>query len=85
MPDHIGYDGWKSFNTPPGDWIVFVSDFGSARGTYFSIKPKLGSSAEQTFRTRLHGLTPLEDKTITLAFPPGKGTLVVLSVSLTDN
>ena len=31
------------------------------------------------------GLTPLEDKTITLAFPPGKGTLVVLSVSLTDN
>jgi len=85
MPDQIHYDGWKAFNTPPGDWIVFIADFGSARGTYYEIKPKLGSSGPQTYRARVMGLTPLEDKTITLAFPPGTGTLVILNISLTDN
>jgi hypothetical protein len=29
-------------------------------------------------------MTPDADKTITLAFPPGAGTLVVLSVSMTS-
>ena len=85
IPDHIGFDGWKAFKTPPGEWVVFVSDFGTSRGTYYSVKAKLGSSEPQTFRARVSHLTPLEDKTLALAFPPGKGTLVVLSVSLTDN
>jgi hypothetical protein len=85
MPGHIGYDHWKPFNTPPGDWIVFISDFGSEHGTYYMIQPKLGSSAPQTYRARVTGLTPLEDKTITVAFPPGDGKLVVLNVSLTDD
>jgi hypothetical protein len=84
MPDHIGYDAWQAFNTPPGQWIVFLSDFGSAHGTYYEIKPKLGSSDVQTYREPVRGLTPFEDKTITLAFPPGSGTLVILSVSLED-
>jgi hypothetical protein len=85
MPDQIHYDGWQAFNTPPGDWIVFIADFGSNHGTYYMLKPKLGSSDPQTFRAQVTGLTPLEDKTITLAFPPGTGTLVILNVSLTDN
>jgi hypothetical protein len=85
MPDQIHYDGWQSFDTPPGDWVVFVADFGTSRGTYWTIKPKLGSSAPQTFRARVSGLTPLEDKTITLGFPPGSGNLVILNISLTDN
>lgn len=84
MPDHINYDGWSAFNTPPGQWVIFISDFGSARGTYCEIKPKLGSSDSQTYQTRINGLTPLENKTITLAFPPGTGTIVILDVSLTD-
>jgi hypothetical protein len=85
MPDHIGYDGWLAFNTPPGDWIVFVSDFGSSHGTYYEIKPKLGSTDVQTFQAPVRGLTPLQDKTMTLAFPPGTGMIVILSVSLTDS
>ncbi len=84
MPDQIHYDGWKPFNTPPGDWIVFIADFGSAHGTYWEIKPKLGTSAPQTFRAKVERLTPLEDKTITFGFPPGTGKIVLLSVSLTD-
>jgi hypothetical protein len=85
MPQQIHYDGWKSVNTPPGAWIVFVADFGSAHGTYWTIKPKLGSSGPQTFKVRVTRLTPFDDKTITLAFPPGDGKLVVLNVSLTDD
>jgi hypothetical protein len=37
------------------------------------------------FKAKVSGLTPLEDKTITLAIPPGTGTLVILNVSLTGN
>jgi hypothetical protein len=85
MPDHIGYDGWAAFNTKPGEWVFFISDFGSSRGIYNTVKPTLGSSTPQTYRNGIHGLTPLEDKTITLAFPPGTGTVVILSISLTDN
>jgi hypothetical protein len=44
MPDKIGYDAWLPFNTPPGMWVVFLSDFGSNHGTYYEIKPKNGSS-----------------------------------------
>ena len=50
MPDKIGYDGWAAFNTPPGTWVVFISDFGSSHGTYYLLTPKTGSSAPQTFR-----------------------------------
>jgi len=87
MPEKIHYNGWKPFNTSPGDWIIFVADFGSvpARGSYYMLKPKLGSSDPQTYRAKISGLTPLEDKTFTLAFPPGTGTVVILNVSLTDN
>ena len=85
MPGHIGYDAWQAFNTPPGQWVIFISDFGTSRGTYYLLKPRLGSSDPQTYRARVGGLTPLEDKTIALAFPPGTGTLVILNISLTDN
>jgi hypothetical protein len=84
MPDKIGYDGWRAFNTPPGTWVVFLSDFGSNRGSYYEIKPKTGSSDVQIYRANIKNMTPYEDKTITLAFPPGAGTLVVLSVSMTS-
>ena len=85
IPAHIRYDLWQPFNTEPGTWMCLLSDFGGTpHGTYIQIKPKPGSSDVQTMRTRVSGLTPLENKTITLAFPPGTGTLVVLSVTL-DN
>lgn len=88
VAQQIHYDGWSPFTTPPGDWVVFVADFGregGAHGTYYTIKPNLGSTAPQTFRATASALTPLADKTITLAFPPGVGKLVVLSISMTDN
>jgi len=84
MPDKIGYDAWLAFNTPPGTWVLFLSDFGSSHGTYYEIKPKTGSTDPQVYRARIKGMTPGADKTVTLAFPPGSGTLVVLNVSMTS-
>lgn len=84
IPHHIDYDHWKPFNIPLGSWIIFISDFGTDHGTYYMINPKLGSSDPQEFQAKISNLTPLEDKTITLAFPPGSGTVVILKVSLTD-
>ena len=84
IPAQLGW-GWKSFNTSHGEWLIFISAFGDTKGTYFMVKPKTGSSDTQTYRVRVGALTPLEEQTITLAFPPGAGNLVILSISLTDN
>jgi len=81
VPHQIDYNAWKPFKIKPGKWMLFISDFGSARGTYYPIKPKAGS-APQTIRCKIKKLTPHEDKTITLAFPPGTGTVVILNVSV---
>jgi hypothetical protein len=85
MPDKIGYDAWKAFNTSPGTWVVFLSDFGANKGYYYPLQPKLGSTDPQTYKARIVGMTPWANKTITLAFPPGAGTLVILSVSMTSD
>jgi hypothetical protein len=77
--------GWKPFNTPPGEWLIFISKFGDTAGNYFKIQPTPGSGDPQTRRFKMETLTPLEKQTITLVFPPGTGTMVILNVSLTDN
>ena len=84
VPSQLGW-GWQSFNTPPGDWLIFISALGNTKGNYYLIAPKTGSSDPQTFQFKVGILTPLEEQTITLAFPPGTGTVVVLNVSITDN
>jgi hypothetical protein len=84
IPDQLHFEGWKTFRVPPGSWIVFIADMGSSRGTYYPIQPKLGVAGPQSLRVRVKDLTPLEDKTITVAFPPGSGNVVLLNVSLTD-
>jgi hypothetical protein len=83
MPDKIGYDGWRAFDTKVGTWVVFVSDFGSSKGTYCMIKAEPGQTGVKTFHTTIKNLTPFEDKTMTLAFPPGTGMIVITSVSFT--
>jgi hypothetical protein len=83
IPSQLGW-GWQTFNTPPGNWLVFISALGNTKGNYYLITPKTGSSDPQTFQCKVETLTPLEEQTITLAFPPGMGTVVVLNVSITD-
>lgn len=84
IPSQLGW-GWKSFDTKQGSWMVFVSAMGDTKGVYYMMKPKLGSSTPQTMKLKVNELTPLEDQTLTLAFPPGTGTVVVLNIALTEN
>jgi hypothetical protein len=81
VPAQLGW-GWQAFSTPPGAWLVFTSSHGDTKGERYVVKPKTGTSDPQTVRFKVNDLTPLEDQTITLAFPPGTGTIVVLGVSI---
>jgi len=82
MPGKIGYSYWNEFNTPLGTWVAFLSDFGTSMGTYFKLTPKAGSTDPQPLHLQVNGLQPFSSKTLTLAFPPGKGMVVILNVSL---
>jgi hypothetical protein len=84
MPDKIGWDSWKPFNTPPGSFVVFISELAQAHGRYYLVHPNLTQTGEQTFTAPVSGMTPWSQKTIALAFPPGDGTLVIHKVSLVD-
>ncbi len=84
MPDKIGWDSWKPFNTPAGSFVVFISEIQQGHGRYFLVHPKTTDTGEQTFSAPVSGMTPWSPKTIALAFPPGDGELVIHSVSMTD-
>jgi hypothetical protein len=84
MPDKIGWDSWKPFNTPAGAFVVFISELQQNRGRYFLVQPNTSKTGEQTFQGPVSGMTPWSPKTIALAFPPGQGTLVVHKVELVD-
>jgi hypothetical protein len=83
IPDHLGW-GWRSFNTPPKKFLVFISELNTVKGTYNMIEPKLGTNDPQTARLAFPNLVPAESKSLTLAFPPGDGNLVILNVSILD-
>ncbi len=84
MPDKIGWDSWAPFNTPPGSFVVFISELAQAHGRYYLVHPKTSNPGEQHFQAPVNSMTPWSQKTIALAFPPGEGTVVVHKVSLVD-
>ena len=84
MPDKIGWDAWKPFDSPVGAWVVFISEIQAWHGETFYIQPQFGSK-DQTYRARVTGMTPWTQKTIALAFPPGAGMIVIKKVSLSDS
>ena len=80
----IGYNAWKRFGIPVGNWCLFLSDFGPDKGKYFKIHSKVGSDQVQGFTA--HSVErDSERKTITLAFPPGQGSVTILLVSATNS
>jgi hypothetical protein len=84
IPALLGW-GWKPFNGPPGNWMLDITGKDGTMGRHWTVKPKTGTNAEQTVKFKLSDLTPLDDETLTLAFPPGTGMVVVLSVSVSDH
>jgi hypothetical protein len=83
VPEHLGW-GWVSFNAPPKQFYVDITEVNSVHGMHGFIKLTMGSNDAQTYKTQLSGITPQAENTLTLAFPPGTGTVVILSASLTE-
>jgi hypothetical protein len=83
---HIdGYDGYGPINLKVGHFFDMIFEVDGATSVYEMFAPKLGSSDSQTY---VHPCPPLPDsgnKRLILAFPPGKGTIVILNVSVTNN
>lgn len=79
----LGYDFWQPFNIPKGNWTLIVTDIAKGTLYYDAIPFAAGTKGPQTFSDKLSGLIPHEDETICLAFPPGKGSVTLLHVSVT--
>ncbi len=84
VPDKIGYDAWLPFAAPLQSWVIFITDITALKGRYFPIQPEMGSTKEQTASLPVNDVTPYSDKTITLAFPPGSGMLVIHKIQIND-
>ena len=84
MPDKIHYDAWLAFDSDPQSFVIFFSDLESRHGKIFYVHPTVGSDEVQTMKVALRDITPFTQKTITLAFPPGKGAIVILGVDIED-
>jgi hypothetical protein len=82
VPAQLGW-GWKPFNGPAGDWMIDVTAEDGIHGTHNFVKAVLGTGKPQTYRAQFKGLAPGDGQTLTLAFPPGDGTVVILNVSVT--
>jgi hypothetical protein len=85
IPHQIDNELYGSFDLKPTEWMVLFTDFGNgAKGAYYTMDAKTGSSEPQTVHMDVKDLSPLEDEVITIAFPPGTGNVVLQSVSLSE-
>src|ERR1039458_5072926 len=84
MVDHLRFEGYEAYTNgriaiQVGQFFVWLGDFNgtSSDRNEFKLKPDSGDT--QTIQKMFEGrLTPQGDKMITLAFPPGTGTVVIL-------
>ena len=81
IPHQIGYDNFQSFDLLAGQWIMTVFESADTRLKYYTMKPK-ATTDPQSLKIPIEGLVVRDDKTICLAFPPGKGTVTILHVGL---
>ncbi len=83
IPAKIDYANFQSFDILAGKWIMTIFESADTQLKYYAITPKTGTQL-QTFKTRIEGLVVRDDKTICIAFPPGRGTVTLHHVGLSD-
>jgi hypothetical protein len=78
------YQGYGPVGIPTGYFLAWIGDLTNHASRYerYRVKPDIGDTQKiaHTFPNSL----PLADKMVTLAFPPGTGNVVILSVSVTS-
>jgi hypothetical protein len=88
IPAKVGFEGsesWTPFNIPVGQFFVTVDDIDDTKGYYEKVASKAGTSETQTYQDPGLPMTPLSDKMVTVSFPPGTGTVVILKISVTSS
>lgn len=84
---HIGLTGYENFghwNLPVGQFFGTIGDSSSPRVAYEVYAPKLGSSEIQTYQHTYPAVSADGNNVAALVFPPGTGSVNILSVSVTS-
>jgi hypothetical protein len=87
IPRHVRFETYETirpFDMPPGQFFVTVSDLDGPKGYWEKFAPQLGSADTQTYQDPGQPLTPDSRKMVTVAFPPGTGKVIILSISVTS-
>jgi hypothetical protein len=82
IPD---FDQYGSIAVQPGEFYGTVGDPTSTSIAMEVFSPNLGTTDVQTYQHSYPPIPPGGNKTFALAFPPGSGTVVILSVAVTSN
>jgi len=88
--DHVRFEDYKNypdFSAPLGTFLVWIGDLnstgvGQARSEMFLLKP---ASDTQTYEHSFAASPAFADKMVTLAFPPGTGSVILLHVAVTSS
>jgi hypothetical protein len=80
-----GFENFGSLAMQPGDFYGTIGDPTSTSISMELFVPPVGSSQVQTYQHTYPPVPISPTKTFALAFPPGTGTVVILSVDVTSN
>lgn len=80
-----GFENFGSMFIPPGQFYGTVGDPSSTSIAMEVFSPKHGSGDVQTYQHTYPPIPAFGNKTVALAFPPGTGTVVILSVVVTSS
>ena len=85
---HTQISEWKGFNTlnlSPGEFFDTIKDVSDEKGFYEKYSPNLSSTEEQTYEHDVPPLPPSVRKIVAVAFPPGKGFVLIKSITVTSH
>ena len=83
----IGLDGYENFghmNLPPGHFFGTIGDATSTRVAWEVYVPQFLSSDVQTYQHTYPAISANRNNVAALGFPPGKGSVNILSVAVTS-
>ena len=88
MADHVRFEGYENYGMvtiEPGRFWIMVTNFDDGRGYEERFAPNLGTTEVQKIDDPGVPMSPSGRNMVTVAFPPGTGTFVILSISITSS
>ena len=79
-----GYENFGEFNLPVGQFLGTIGDSNSTKVAYEVYVPQFKSTDVQTYHHTYPAIAANGNNIAALGFPPGKGSVNILSVSVTS-